>query len=185
MPRAADQSLEAKILKAAHRLWRLHGSKSLTLRAVAVAAGTTTTTVYKRFSNKEALLLALAQLVQMRITERATSAPTIEECYRRYLKFADQHPHEYHLLWGPTWLELLGPGRQRPIKDWLLEQFALRFGGRPNDYVLNYYALFLLVHGTACLLIVTRDRRTRVEMINSCLAVCDSLVANIEVLKRT
>lgn len=184
MPRTADQSLEAKILKAAHRLWRLHGSKSLTLRAVAVAAGTTTTTVYKRFRNKEALLLALAELVQLRITARTTSAPTIEESYRRFLKFADQHPHEYHLLWGPAWSELLGPGRPRPIKDWLLEKFAARFGGKPRDYVLSYYALFLLVHGTASLLIVTRNRRTKEEMISSCLDICDALVANVEVLRR-
>jgi AcrR family transcriptional regulator len=183
MPRTADQSLEAKIVKAAHRLWRLHGSTSLTLRAVAVAAGTTTTTVYKRFRNKEALLLALAELVQIRITERTTSAPTIEESYRRFLKFADQHPHEYRLLWGPAWSELLGPGRPRPIKDWLLDKFAARFGGKPKDYVLSYYALFLLVHGTASLLIVTRNRRTKAEIIGSCLAICDALVANTEVLR--
>jgi AcrR family transcriptional regulator len=183
MPRTADQSLEAKIVRAAHRLWRLHGSTSLTLRAVALAAGTTTTTVYKRFRNKEALLLALAELVQIRITERTTSAPTIEESYRRFLKFADQHPHEYRLLWGPAWSELLGPGRPRPIKDWLLDKFAVRFGGKPQDYVLSYYALFLLVHGTASLLIVTRNRRTKAEIIGSCLAICDALVANTEVLR--
>jgi AcrR family transcriptional regulator len=184
MPRTADQSLELRIVKAAHRLWRLHGSSSLTLRAVAIAAGTTTTTVYKRFRNKEALLFALAELVQARITARTTSAPTIEESYRRFLKFAGQHPHEYHLLWGPAWSELLGPERPRPIKEWLLEKFAARFGGKPKDYVLSYYALFLLVHGTASLLIVTRNRRTREEMINSCLDICDALVANVKVLRR-
>ena len=113
-----------------------------------------------------------------------SSAPTIEESYRRFLKFADQHPHEYRLLWGPAWSELLGPGRPRPIKEWLLEKFAVRFGGKPKDYALNYYALFLLVHGTASLLIVTRDRRTKKEMVDSCLAICDALVANMEVLRR-
>lgn len=184
MPRTADQSLEAKIVKAAHRLWRLHGSRSLTLRAVAVAAGTTTTTVYKRFRNKEALLLTLAELAQIRITERTISAPTIEACYRRFLKFADQHPHEYRLLWGPAWSELLDPERPRPIKEWLLGKFAARFGGKPKDYALSYYALFLLVHGTASLLIVTRDRQTKAEMTQSCLAICDALVANTAVLRR-
>ena len=184
MPRLADEHLEARIVQAAHRLWRTHGAKRLTLRSVARAAGTTTTTVYKRFRNKEALLLAMAEMVQARITARATSAATIEDCYRRFLKFADQHPHEYQLLWGPAWAELLGPKRPRPIKAWLLEKFAARFGGEPKDYILNYYALFLLVHGTANLLIVTRDRRMKAEMVNSCLAICDALVANIGVLKR-
>jgi AcrR family transcriptional regulator len=184
MPRLADEHLEARIVQAARRLWRTHGAKNLTLRSVARAAGTTTTTVYKRFRNKEALLLALAEMVKARITARTTSAATIEDCYRRFLKFADQHPHEYQLVWGPSWAELLGPGRTRPIKAWLLEKFAARFGGEPKDYVLNYYALFLLVHGTASLLIVTRDRRMKAEMVDSCLAICDALVANIEVLKK-
>jgi AcrR family transcriptional regulator len=184
MPRLADEHLEARIVRAARRLWQTHGAKSLTLRSVARAAATTTTTVYKRFRNKEALLLALAELVQARITARTTSASTIEDSYRRFLQVADRHPHEYQLLWGPAWAELLGPERPRPIKAWLLEQFAARFGGKPRDYALNYYALFLLVHGTANLLIVTRDRRMKAEMVNSCLAVCDALVANIEVLTR-
>jgi AcrR family transcriptional regulator len=150
-----------------------------------MAPRTTTTPVYKRFRNKEALLLALAEMVQARITARTTSAATIEDCYRRFLQFADEHPHEYQLLWGPAWAELLGPERPRPIKAWLLEQFAARFGGNPKDYVLNYYALFLLVHGTANLLIVTRDRRMKAEMVDSCLAICDALVANVGVLKRS
>src|SRR5215475_12315076 len=135
MPRTADQFLEVKIINAARRLWRVHGAKKLTLRSVARAAGTTTTTVYKRFRNKEALLLALAELVQARITARTTSAATIEDCYRRFLQFADDHPHEYQLLWGPAWAELLGPERPRPIKAWLLEKFAERFGGEQRDYV--------------------------------------------------
>jgi len=185
MPRLADEHLEARIVQAAHRLWRTHGAKKLTLRSVARAAGTTTTTVYKRFRNKQALLLALAERVQARITARTTSAATIEECYRRFLQFADEHPHEYQLLWGPAWAELLGPERPRPIKDWLLEKFAARFGGEQRDYVLSYYALFLLVHGTANLLIVTRDRRMKAEMVDSCLAICDALVANIGVLKKS
>jgi len=185
MPRLADEHLEARIIQAARRLWQTHGSKSVTLRSVARAAGTTTTTVYKRFRNKEALLRALAESVQARLTARTTSAATIEDCYRRFLNFADQHPHEYQLLWGPSWAELLGPKRPRPIKTWLLEQFAARFGGEPRDYVLNYYALFLLVHGTANLLIVTRDRRMKAEMMNSCLAICDALVGNVEVLRRS
>jgi AcrR family transcriptional regulator len=184
MPRLADEHLEARIVQAAHRLWRTHGAKNLTLRSVARAAGTTTTTVYKRFRNKEALLLALAEMVQAQITASTTSAATIEECYRRFLQFADEHPHEYQLLWGPAWAELLGPERPRPIKAWLLEQFAARFGGEQRDYVLSYYALFLLVQGTANLLIVTRDRRMKAEMVDSCLAICDALVANIGVLKR-
>ncbi len=183
MPRVADQHLEARIAQAAQRLWQRHGAQGLTLRSVARAAKTTTTTVYKRFRNKEALLLALAELVQAKITAITTSAPTIEDAYRRFLRFAEEHPHEYKLLWGPAWSEVLKPGRPRPIKAWLLEQFAARFGGQADEYIRAYYALFLLVHGTANLLSVARDRSAKAEMRDNCLAICDALVASIEVLK--
>jgi AcrR family transcriptional regulator len=183
MPRAADEHLEAKITEAAQKLWRQRGASGVTLRSVARVAGTTTTTVYKRFRNKEALLLALAELVQLKITAATTSAATIELAYRRFLEFAEKYPHEYHLLWGPAWSEVLGPGRPRPIKDWLLDKFADRFGGEARDYIRAYYALFLLVHGTANLLSVARDPRAKAEMRNNCLAICDALVTRIEVLK--
>jgi AcrR family transcriptional regulator len=183
MPRVADQHLEARITRAAHRLWRQRGAQGLTLRSVARAAETTTTTVYKRFRNKDALLFALAELVQVKITAATTSATTIENAYREFLRFAEEHPHEYKLLWGPAWSEVLRPGRPRPIKVWLLEKFATRFGGQAEEYIRAYYALFLLVHGTANLLSVARDRRAKAEMRDNCLAICDALVASIDVLK--
>ena len=181
MPRTADQHLEEKIVNAACRLLRRHGSRSVTLRLVAREAGTTTTTVYKRFQNKEALLVALAELVQVKITAKTTSSPTIEAAYRNFLSFAERYPHEYNLLWGPAWSEV--PGRPRPIREWLLDKFAARFGGKPEDYIRAYYALFLLVHGAANLLAVTQSRHFQAEMRDNCLAICDALVKNITVLK--
>ena len=183
MPRVADERLEARIVQAAQRLWRQRGARGLTLRSVARVAGTTTTTVYKRFHNKHALMLALAQRVHKQLTARTASAPTIEQGYRRFLRFAETHPHEYNLLWGPAWSEVLGPGRPRPIRAWLLAKFAARFGGQAEDYIRAYYALFLLVHGTANLLSAARDRRSKAEMRDNCLAICDALIANIEVFK--
>lgn len=184
MPRIADEHLEAKIAQAALLLWRTRGAKGLTLRSVAETAGTTTTTVYKRFRNKEALLLALTARIQEELTAETTSARTIEECCRKFLGFAERHPHEYNLLWGPAWPELLGPGRPRPIKAWLLERFAERFGGNPREYVHAYYALFLMVHGTAKLLTVTREPALQTELRDSCVAICDAMVANVDVLRK-
>ncbi len=184
MPRIADKNLEERILAAAQRLWHERGEKGLTLRAVAVVAGTTTTTVYKRFHDKDALLLALALRVQSKLTAESTSADTIEECYRRFLRFAERHPQEYRLLWGPVWTEVYSPGRPRPIRAWLLEKFAERFGGRPEKYERAYYALFLLVHATANLVCGTPSPRRRHEMQKSCLEICDALVTNIKVLRK-
>src|SRR6266852_9130183 len=79
MPPHPDQQLQERILKAAQRLWRTRGEKGLTLRAVARQSGTTTTTVYKRFRNKEALRFALAERVYQELAAETTSAPTLKE----------------------------------------------------------------------------------------------------------
>src|SRR5262249_39262873 len=98
MPPHADAQLEEKILKAAHRLWKVHGPASLTLRAVAREAGTTTPTVYKRFRNKQALYKALAGRVRSQLNEQLFASKSLEEVCRRYLAFVHQNPHEYQLL---------------------------------------------------------------------------------------
>ena len=59
MPRHPDPDLEDRILKAAHRLWQKGGEKSLTMRAVARAAGTNTPAVYRRFKDRHDLVRGL------------------------------------------------------------------------------------------------------------------------------
>src|SRR5262249_43388804 len=98
MPPRADLQLEERILKAAQRLWKSHGPASLTLRAVACEAGTTTPTVYKRFRNKQALHKALADRVRSQLNEQLFASQSLEEVCRRYLAFVHQRPHEYRLL---------------------------------------------------------------------------------------
>jgi AcrR family transcriptional regulator len=184
MPRIADQKLEDRILRAAQRLWRSHGETALTLRAVARTAGTSTTTVYKRFPNKQALELALAQRVYQQITERVTAAKDIRQAYRLHLDFAEKHPWEYKLLFGPIWTEIIGPGRPRSVKTWLLQRLAERFGGKPKQYEQLYHALFLASHGAASLLSTTRNSRANREMRRNCIRVCDALVRNPGVFQR-
>jgi AcrR family transcriptional regulator len=59
VPRQSDPYLEQNILEAASRLWARGGEKSLTMRAVAKAAGTTTPTVYERFRDRDDILRGL------------------------------------------------------------------------------------------------------------------------------
>src|SRR5579864_2302261 len=184
MPRTADPRLHKKIIQAAHRLWHARGDKGLTLRAVARAAGTTTTTVYKRFRNKEEIRLALAEHVRAKLVGEITAAPTLEESYRRYLNYARKHPREYNLLAGPLWEQVLGPGRPRPAKTWLEAQLAERFGGSAQDYEPIYYALFLLSHGAASLLSVAQRGPAKKEMEENCISICDQLLKNIQAFRR-
>lgn len=181
MPRTVDQGLEKRVIRAAQRLWRARGEKGLTVRAVAREAGTTTTSLYKRFRNREALLLALAEGVREHATALITSSANVQQAYRRYLDFAERHPHEYKLFWGPTWPELLKPGRPRPVRSWFLTTLARQFGGKPEKYVLVYDTLFLLSHGAATLLAVSRNARANAGIKKSCLAACDRLIDNIEI----
>lgn len=183
MPRTADEGLEQRILDAAQELWRAKGDKGLTLRGVARAAGTTTTTVYKRFRNKEDIRFALAGRVQKRIAEVISGSPTIEEAYRRYLRFAENHPREYKLLFGPAWIHVIGKDRPRPTKEWLQKQFAARFGGRPEQYDLLFYAIFLLMHGASSLLASAPRSQANLEAEENCVKVCDLLLTHVGIFR--
>src|SRR5215471_8495514 len=123
MPPIPDRHLEDRILRAAQRLWRTEGKKGLTLRAVAREAGTTTPTIYQRFRNKEALQLALALRARDALNAELFSSSSLEEAAQRYLRFAEDHPHEYELV-GTSWTKFGRDDASRPGRTWLLSQLA-------------------------------------------------------------
>ena len=180
MPPHADQWLEDRILKAAARLWRTRGEGGLTLRSVAREAGTTTPTVYKRFQNKQAIRNALAERFRLQLNEYLFASKSLEDVCRRYLEFAEEHPHEYRLLLN-SWSDIFHPDHPRPGRLWLMTQFANRFGGQPEDYSLCFYALFLLSHGAATLLSIPSDDIARNEVRNNFLAISDRLIRQPQV----
>jgi AcrR family transcriptional regulator len=182
MPPHADLLLEQRILKAAQRLWRTHGEHGLTLRAVAKDAGTTTPTVYKRFRNREALLVALATRFRDQLNEELFATKTVEELPCRYLDWAEQHPHEYHLLFR-SWADVIHPDLPRPGRMWLMQQLANRFGGTRDQYARAFTALFLLAHGAADLLTTTTDDLARNEVRSHFLAAAGALLNNIAILQ--
>ena len=160
MPPKFDPETERRILKAAARLWRTRGERGLTLRAVAREAGTSTPTVYKRFRDKQALRLALAREFFAQLLEECLSSATLEEAYRRYLRYAEEHPNEYRLLWD-LWTEVFRPESPRPFRRWVLSQLASRHGGKPEDYTAVFFALIFLTHGASMLVTVPGDEEDR------------------------
>ncbi|MGH9682630.1 MAG: TetR/AcrR family transcriptional regulator [Candidatus Acidiferrales bacterium] len=182
MPRTPDKNLEQRILNAARRLCHMRGGRGLTLRAVARAAGTTTPTVYKRFRNKAALRLALARQIREELLERIFSAPQIEQFYRRYIQFSEENPEDYEIL-RETWTEIFAPSGGRPGMNQALSELAKRFGGKSEEYMPVFYALFLLCHGAATLLGVPGSEAVRTEIREQCIGVCDRLIQHVDTLR--
>ena len=177
MPPKFDPKTERRILKAAVRLWRAQGERGLTLRAVAREAGTTTPTVYRRFRDKQALRLALAEEFKQQLLAACLSASSLEEIGRCYIRFAEQHPNEYRLLWD-SWNEVFHPEAPRPLRAWILSQLTNRFGGKPEDYLLFFYGLIFVWHGAAMLLTVPGDDAAHQEVRTRFPLVAEAILQN-------
>ena len=182
MPPHADQQLQERILKAAQRLWKTRGESALTLRAVAKESGTTTPTVYKRFRNKQALLSELAARIRQQLNEQLFTAKNVPEIYSLYLRFAEEHPHEYQLLMR-SWADIFHPDHPAPGRVWFMHQLAHRFGGAPADYDRAFYAFFLLAHGASSMLCMPSDEASRDVIRRNFYAVAGSLLKNIQILR--
>ena len=161
MPRHPDPDLEERILKAADALWKRGGDRSLTMRAVARAAGTNTPAVYRRFRNREDLIRGLLLRIAARIREQFKEGESMERMSEAYVEYALKTPNEYELFYKHAVLmsPRKGRGGPRPIRESrpnfaLAEQLmAHHFGGAPEDYTQSVLALWALLHGTAMLLL--------------------------------
>lgn len=117
MPRQPDPDLEERILNAAHRLWKRGGEKSLTMRAVAKAAGTNTPAVYRRFKDRRDLIRGLLRSISARIRKDFEAGNSVEEMAEAYIESAVKLPHEYELFYSHVHhlSPPKGPGKPRPI----------------------------------------------------------------------
>jgi AcrR family transcriptional regulator len=177
MPRTPDANLRDRILDVAFELWHKHGEKSLTLRAVAKAAKTTTPTVYKRFPDKDALMLAMAKQVRGRFAERLISSGSLDDVARVYLDLAVTSPHEYQLAYSRHWPQLYSLQDDQPGLLWAEKMFAARSGGAPDQYRVIVRGLWMLLHGTASLLSLQPQGEVAERLRQTCLAACDMIVS--------
>lgn len=161
MPRQPDPDLQERILNAAQKLWKKGAEKTLTMRAVAKAAGTNTPAVYRRFRNREDILRALLRRIQQDVVEALQPCSCAEEACQRYVEFAESHAHEYELFYTYAY-ELSHPARSdqasplrehRPTMQFMENKLAERLGGTAADHTRLSLALWTMAHGTAMLLI--------------------------------
>jgi AcrR family transcriptional regulator len=155
MPREADPKLEGRILDAARKLWNRDGARTLTMRAVSKAAGTTTPTLYERFHDKRDILKALRIQAEQRLFATLRPSQSPREAWHRYLEFAMRHPGEYELLFtglgSRSW-----HSEPRPSFEMMKQSLAARSGGSPQDHADLALALWALLHGTATLLVASK-----------------------------
>jgi AcrR family transcriptional regulator len=159
MPRHPDPELEQRILDAAQKLWKRGGAKALTMRTVARAARSNTPAVYRRFKDRDDILLALLRRIADRIRKDFEVGETIEGMAEAYVESALREPNEYELFYAhSSWLTppklAARPLREsRPNFAFLEQQLANRFGGQPEEYTQLALALWATLHGTCMMLL--------------------------------
>ncbi len=152
MPRQADPQLEQRILDAACRLWSRGGEKSLTMRAVAKAAGTTTPTVYERYRDRGDILRALRIQTRVELFSSLTRTRSLTQACQRYLEYALEHPHAYEVLFD-GFAEPPSLHEPWPSFNLMRLRLAQRIGGAPRKHTRLMLSLWSLMHGTAMLMI--------------------------------
>lgn len=161
MPRHPDPELEGHILKAARSLWKRGGTRSLTLRAVAKAAGSNTPAVYRRFKNRQEIVRALLRQFQVELGQRLQPCCSIEEMLETYLDWALSNRHEFDLFQqhAQALASRDGSGHGRPLREsrpnlaLLEDRLAQRLGGSPADHARLALALWAATHGTITLIL--------------------------------
>lgn len=176
MPRQADPELEKRILDAASRLWARGGEKTLTMRAVAKAAGTTTPTVYERYRDREDILRALRMQTRQQLFAALGQTRTLREAVQEQLEFALEHSHAYEVLFDGV---AKPPSLHEPWPSFNLirERLAKRLGGTPREHTRLMLAVWSLMHGTSMLIIRGRFEGTlRTQAVHACLDAIDAVV---------
>jgi AcrR family transcriptional regulator len=176
MPRKADAGLEARILTAAYRLWRKRGESALTMRSVALAAGTTTPTLYERFSNKSDLLSLLRRRARLHLYSAIKPSRTPTEVCRRALDFFIARPNDYRLI-SEDWAIAFARKEDMPSFEFMKERIAAQLGGKPGWHTPLALALVALLHGTATLLLsADAHEKTSREFRQACISACQALI---------
>lgn len=176
MPRHPDPNLERRILGAASRLWARGGEKSLTMRAVAKAAGTTTPTVYERYHDREDILRALRLQTRSELFSALSRTRTLRDAVERQLEFALENRHAYEVLFDGVGQP---PSLYEPWPSFNLmrERLAQQIGGTPREHNRLILAIWSLMHGTAMLIIRGGfEGALRTQAMHACVDTVDNLV---------
>jgi len=176
MPRKPDKHLEGRILDAGYQLWSKGGERALTMRAVALAAKTTTPTLYERFQDKHDLIAFLRVRARERMFDALQPAESTAEACQLGLEFALRNGNEYLLLIS-DWAERLARKERMPSYEYIQEKLAADLGGEAANYAKLALALVAQVHGAALLLSGEGvEKGIEDEVKETCLEACKALI---------
>ena len=176
MPRKADARLEGRILDAAYRMWSKRGEQALTMRAVASASGTTTPTLYERFSNKDDLLGLMRRRARLNLFSAIKSSRSSVQACRRVLDFFAAHPNDFRLI-SEDWALAFARKEHMPSFEFLKRLLAAEFGGKPDQHTPVALALVALLHGTSTLLhSVDVHKKISRDFRSACISACEALI---------
>ncbi len=150
MPRQPDPNVEKRVLDVAEKLLHRGGEQALSMRKVAMMAGTNTPAVYRRFRGKKDILRALVRRSQEALFKVLQPCSSVLEASEATLDFALSRPREYELLTSGLFSKVTD---RRPNVEFMTQRSAEWLGGVPEDYTALVIALWALTHGTAMLLI--------------------------------
>lgn len=176
MPRKADVRLEGRIIDAAYHLLSERGEEALTMRAVASACGTTTPTLYERFSNKEDLLSLLRRRARLSLFSAIKSSRRPEQVCRRVLDFFAAHRNDFRLI-SEDWAIAFARKEHMPSFEFLKQSLSNQLGGQPDQHTPVALALVALLHGTATLIhSVDIHKKISRDFRGACISACEALI---------
>jgi AcrR family transcriptional regulator len=185
LPRHPDPELEQRILDAACLLWGRGGTKSLTMRAVARQARTSTPTIYERYRDRDDILRGVRLQTRRELFAALSRTRTLGQACERYLDFALERGHAYDVLFDriaqpPSLHEVW------PSFNLFRHRLAERLGGTPREHTRLMLALWSLMHGTAMLIIRGRAQGSlRTQWVHACVDAFEAIVSSAARSRRT
>src|SRR5262249_404931 len=177
MPKPIDPEIEGRILKGAAKLWTQGGEKAVSMRKVAVEAKTSTPTIYERFPNKKALMIAIRELANTSFLKYLDSAKSSTVFFSKYIDFGESNPRQYEFLFGPGWKDRRNPENMPGVVSRL--QTVLEKESNSSEQKSKKglaFAIWTLLHGTVMLRIVVKKPGKNWPLVKrSCLKGCEIL----------
>jgi AcrR family transcriptional regulator len=177
MPKAIDPAIEERILKAAMKLWNKGGEDAVSMRKVAIEAKTSTPTIYERFPNKKALMIAIREHANELFLSHLDSAKSATVFFAKYVDFGEKNPRQYELLFGRGWKDRRHPENMPAVVSRLqnvLEAESRHLAKKSKKGLA--FAIWALLHGTVMLRIAVEKPGSNWPLVKrSCLRSCDAL----------